>query len=234
MSRAADGFRLRFRAWATDYMNSLLLSITSWLAKVGEWLHYIAINLGAPGMFFVAIADSSFLSIPEGNDILIVILSIGQSWERVAFYVAITTFGSITGCLLLFVVGRRGGSPFLRRKFSKNKIALAEKMYKRYGVLTIIVPSLLPPPTPFKVFVLSAGAFRLSWTRFIIAVAIGRTLRYSMWGILAVLYGNRVKSYMENNLPTVGMILFGLLVLSGLVVGLLMYRNRRQRSESEV
>lgn len=215
-------------------MNLLLLSVTSWLAKVGEWLHYIAINMGAPGMFFVAIADSSFLSIPEGNDILIVILSTGKSWERMAFYVAITTLGSITGCLLLFMVGRRGGSPFLRKKFSEKNIALAERMYKRYGVLTVIVPSLMPPPTPFKVFVLSAGAFRLSWARFIIAVAIGRTLRYSMWGILAVLYGNTVKTYMENNLPTVGVILFGLLVLSGLAVGLWMYRSRRQRSESEV
>jgi membrane protein YqaA with SNARE-associated domain len=215
-------------------MSILLLSITSWLAKVGEWLHSIAMNMGAPGMFFVAIADSSFLSIPEGNDILIVILSTGQSWERMAFYVAVTTLGSVTGCLLLFTVGRRGGSPFLRRKFSKKNIALAEKMYKRYGVLTVIVPSLMPPPTPFKVFVLSAGAFRLSWTRFIIAVAIGRTLRYSMWGILAVLYGSTVKNYMENNLPTVGMILFGLLVLSGVAVGVWMYRHRRQRSESEV
>jgi len=212
----------------------LLLSVTEWLAKIGQWLHYVAINLGAPGMFLVAIADSSFLSIPEGNDILIVILSIGQSWERMAFYVAVTTLGSITGCLLLFTVGRRGGSPFLHKKFSEKNIALAERMYKRYGVLTVIVPSLMPPPTPFKVFVLSAGAFRVSWTRFIIAVAIGRTLRYSMWGILAVLYGNTVKTYMENNLPTVGMILFGLLVLTLLVVGLLMYRNRRRRSESEV
>ena len=215
-------------------MYLLLLNVMSWLAKVGEWLHYIAINLGAPGMFFVAIADSSFLSIPEGNDILIVILSIGQPWERMAFYVAITTLGSITGCVLLFLVGRKGGSPFLRKKFSAKNIALAERMYKRYGVLTVIVPSLMPPPTPFKVFVLSAGAFRLSWARFIVAVAIGRTLRYSMWGILAVLYGNTVKTYMENNLPTVGMILFGLLVLVGLVVGLLMYRKRRRRSEFEV
>ena len=212
----------------------LLLSVTEWLAKIGQWLHYVAINLGAPGMFLVAIADSSFLSIPEGNDILIVILSIGQSWERMAFYVTVTTLGSITGCLLLFTVGRRGGSPFLRKKFSAKNIALAERMYKRYGVLTVVIPSLMPPPTPFKVFVLSAGAFRVSWTRFIIAVAIGRTLRYSMWGILAVLYGNTVKTYMENNLPTVGMILFGLLVLTLLVVGFLMYRNRRRRSESEV
>src|SRR5687767_13391387 len=212
----------------------LLLSVTEWLAKIGQWLHYIAINLGAPGMFLVAIADSSFLSIPEGNDILIVILSIGQSWERMAFYVAVTTLGSITGCLLLFTVGRKGGSPFLHKKFSEKNIALAERMYKRYGVFTVIIPSLMPPPTPFKVFVLSAGAFRVSWTRFIIAVAIGRTLRYSMWGILAVLYGNTVKTYMENNLPTVGMILFGLLILVGLVAGFLMYRNRRRRSESEI
>src|SRR5688572_21361940 len=105
----------------------------SWVARITEGLRYIADRLDAPGMFLVAIADSSFLSIPEGNDILIVIMSTGKTWSRMAYYVSMTTLGSILGCLLLYTVGRKGGSPLLRRRFSERNIARAEALYRKYG-----------------------------------------------------------------------------------------------------
>src|SRR5689334_19009403 len=100
----------------TGFYSIILLQ--SWLAHMGEALHQIATTLGAPGMFLVAVADSSFLSIPEGNDLLIVILSMGKPWGRVVYYVLMTSLGSILGCVLLYTVGRKGGSPLLRRRFS--------------------------------------------------------------------------------------------------------------------
>jgi membrane protein DedA with SNARE-associated domain len=114
----------------------------------------------------------------------------------------------------LYFVGRRGGSPLLRRKFSQQGIDRAEKLFARYGILTIVIPSILPPPLPFKIFVLSAGVFRLKTLEFFIGVLIGRTLRYSMWGVLAVLYGNSVKVYMQKNLDRVGVILLAVFVLA--------------------
>jgi membrane protein DedA with SNARE-associated domain len=77
-----------------------------------------------------------------------------------------------------------------------------------------VIPSILPPPLPFKVFVLSAGVFRLKTMEFFIGVLIGRTLRYSMWGVLAVLYGNSVKLYMQKNLDRIGIILLAIFVLT--------------------
>jgi membrane protein DedA with SNARE-associated domain len=190
-------------------MLSLILSNQHWLAKLGATVSGFIMSLGGPGVMCLAVGDSSFLSLPEGNDLLIVILSTGKSWGNMAYFVAMTIIGSVAGCLLLYTIGRRGGSPMLQRKFSQESIDRAEKLFERYGILTVVIPSILPPPMPFKIFVLSAGVFRLRSLEFLIAVLIGRTIRYSMWGILAVLYGNSVKMYMQENLNVIGMILFG-------------------------
>jgi membrane protein YqaA with SNARE-associated domain len=200
------------------------------LAKLAAMLQGVATALDGPGLFLVAILDSSFLSIPEGNDILIVMLSIGKTWGRMAYYVGMTTIGSIIGCLALYTVGRKGGNPLLKRRFSAETVEWAEKQYERFGVLTVVVPSILPPPTPFKIFVLIAGVFELPTWEFIGAVAIGRTVRYSMWGVLAVLYGQAAKEYMQQNLPRVGMVLFGiLLVMLLVIVGIYIRRVRARR-----
>ncbi len=185
-------------------MYSLILSNQHWLAKIGSSLSTLVRSLGGPGLLLLAICDSSFLSFPEGNDVLIVILSTGQSWGRMAYFVGMTITGSVIGCLLLYFVGRKGGSPILKRRFSQQNIERAEKLFEKYGLLTVAIPSILPPPMPFKIFVLSAGVFRLKIMEFFAAVVIGRTIRYSTWGILAVLYGNSVKLYMQKNLKIIG------------------------------
>jgi len=106
-------------------------------------------------------------------------------------------------------------------------------MFEKYGILTVAIPSILPPPCPFKIFVLSAGVFRLRLPEFLLAIMIGRTVRYSMWGVLAVLYGNSVKIYMQNNLRWVGTGLFGLFVLIfGTTVFLYWRRLRQSKREA--
>jgi membrane protein YqaA with SNARE-associated domain len=188
-------------------MISLLLSSQHWLARFGSSATAFTTSLGGLGVLLLAICDSSFLSVPEANDLLIVILSAGGSWNEMIYYVCMTITGSIIGCLLLYYFGRKGGSPLLRRRFSQKRIERAERLFARYGILTVVIPSILPPPMPFKIFVLSAGVFRLEELKFLAAVAIGRTIRYTMWGILAVLYGNSVKLYMQQNLNFIGIIL---------------------------
>ncbi len=208
-------------------MLALMLLLQLHLGRVGEFLQFLATRLDGFGLLLVAIADSSFLSIPEGNDVLIVVLSSGSAWKRMAFYVAMTIAGSVTGCLLLYTVGRKGGSPLLRRKFSEKNVERAERLFERYGILTVAIPSILPPPCPFKIFVLSAGVFRLKLSEFLTAVVIGRTVRYSTWGILAVLYGRVVRTYMQQNLPVVGMIMFAVFLLIIVVLARLYLRRVR-------
>ena len=118
----------------------------------------------------------------------------------------------------------------MEKRFSSRRIARAEALYEKYGMAAVVVPSILPPPTPFKIFVLSAGVFRLSVSSFVLAIAIGRTFRYSMWGILAVLYGESVKRYMRENLHIVGIILFAILIAA--IVTVISIYARRGREEA--
>jgi len=208
-------------------MLSFFISTQHWLAKLAGTASEFITSLGGPGVLVLAIGDSSFLSVPEGNDLLIVILSAGKSWGNMAYFVSMTIIGSVLGCLLLYTVGRKGGSPMLRRRFSQENIDRAERLFKKYGLLTVVIPSILPPPMPFKIFVLSAGVFRVKAVEFLTAVVIGRTIRYSMWGILAVLYGNSVKVYMQQNLDLIGMVLFGGFALLILVTAVVCLRRLR-------
>jgi membrane protein DedA with SNARE-associated domain len=216
-------------------MFRLLLFNQCWLEKLGSSASAFAMSFGGFGVMFLAIIDSSFFTVPEGNDILIVLLSAGRSWGHMAYFVAMTILGSVIGCLLLYSLGRKGGNPLLRRKFSRQSIERAERLYKRYGVLTVVIPSILPPPIPFKVFVLSAGVFRLNPLAFFMAVVVGRTIRYSIWGILAVLYGDSVKLYVQQNFGIVGILLFGIFALAlAATIAFYFHRLRMNKSRNMV
>jgi membrane protein YqaA with SNARE-associated domain len=181
--------------------------------RIVAWIQGFAESLGGPGLFIIAFLDSSFLSFPEVCDALIVLLTV-QNRERMMFYAFVTTLGSISGCYALYSVGRKGGEAFIRKRFKARHVDRAMDTFRRYGLLAIIVPSLLPPPMPFKIFVLAAGVARMRPVEFLIAVAIGRGIRYFGEGLLALWYGERALTFLRNNAHTVGLWL-GLIVLVG-------------------
>lgn len=201
-----------------------------YIHAIGSFLYRVGMSLGGPGLFLIALADSSFLSLPEGNDILIIVLSTGKTWETMTYYVLMTTLGSVVGCSILFALGRRGGS-FLDRRLKKKRMEDIKETFRKWGVLAILVPSILPPPTPFKIFVLSAGVFRVPLKKFLFAVFVGRTIRYATWGILAVLYGEWAREFLEQNLREVSITITALLVIS--IVTYFVIRNRRRDEYSE-
>ena len=171
--------------------------------------------------------DSSFVSLPEVNDILLMTFIINEP-ATVVKYTLLTILGSVIGCALLYSVGRKGGDAFLRRSFADEKLARIQKWYQRHGVLAVIVPSLLPPPTPFKIFVLSAGTFGISWPKFITAVVIGRGIRYFSEGILAFLYGPAAIEFVQDNYGKVG---FGLaMLIVATAAGIFLVTRRRVRN----
>lgn len=169
------------------------------IAAIQDW----AAELGGVGLFVIALLDSSFLSFPQVNDLLIIILSTKYP-ERMPYYAGMTTMGSIIGCYLLYFVARRGGEVFLRKRVKGRYADRAIALYQKHGLLAVVVPSLLPPPVPFKVFVLLAGAAAVSPLRFGIAVAIGRGIRYFGQGYLAVLYGEQAAEFMQAHGAAIG------------------------------
>src|SRR5689334_5131330 len=192
---------------------------------ISLWLRQAVLPYGSLGLMFLAMCDSSFLSLPEVNDILLMTFTINDPGGMVK-YTLLTILGSVIGCALLYSVGRKGGEAFLRKSFADAKLARIQSWYQRRGVLAVVVPSLLPPPTPFKVFVLSAGTFGISWPKFITAVVIGRGIRYFSEGILALLYGPAAIQFVQNNYGKVGL---GLAVVIVASAGVFFLTRRRVR-----
>ena len=192
------------------------------MSRIVSWLEAFTSSLGGPGLFLVAFLDSSFLSLPEINDVLVVLM-VTRNEELMPYYAAMATLGSITGCLVLYVLGRKGGEAILRERLSGLRLEKAMGLFRRFGVLAIIVPALLPPPAPFKVFVLLSGVTRVPWPRFCGAVAVGRGVRYFGEGLLAVRYGDEAVELLRANGPLVSLVL-AVVVLLGVGTYILMRR----------
>jgi membrane protein YqaA with SNARE-associated domain len=197
----------------------ILHKITGGLAKL---THYL-VSFGPFGLLAIAFLDSVMIPMPGGVDAVLLLLSASRpSWMLI--YVAAATVGSTAGCVTLYYISRRAGHRALRR-FSESKQKRVKDLIDRYDVLSVLVASLLPPPFPFKLFVVSAGVFRLSVVRFTIAIAAGRTFRYLLEGYLAARYGDHAKEILSRYYPAIGL---GLAVLIVLVfVG----RNLLKRSQ---
>ncbi|MFI5173932.1 MAG: YqaA family protein [Terriglobia bacterium] len=174
------------------------------LAKITAFLKSVAMTLGGPGLLIIAFFDSSFLSFPEVNDLIIMTNSYHNP-ERMLYLATMTVIGSVLGCTALYWVGRRGGHALLKRKFDPKKVERARRWFDRYGILAVIIPSILPPPTPFKVFVLSAGVFEIKLSKFVTAVLIGRSFRYYLEGYLAIKLGEQGTHWMREHYPWIAL-----------------------------
>jgi membrane protein YqaA with SNARE-associated domain len=194
--------------------------------RLVAWIQGFAETLGGPGLFLIAFLDSSFLSFPEVCDALIVVLTV-KSPSRMPYYALVTTLGSVAGCYTLYMVGRRGGEAFLRKRFKQGNVDRAMAIFRKYGMLAILVPSLLPPPMPFKIFVLAAGVARVRPFDFLLAVSIGRGIRYFGVGFLAVRYGERAIQFLHENGAAVGLWLGIAVLVLGAAVFWLRKRARR-------
>lgn len=194
--------------------------LKSILAAIEEWAN----GVGGIGLFVVAALDSSFLSFPQVNDLLVIYLSTKRP-ALMPYYAGLTVLGSVVGCFVLYGFAYRGGEVFLRKRVSGPRVERGLALYQRHGLLAVVVPALLPPPMPFKLFVLLAGAARVSPWKFGVAVVIGRGIRYFGQGYLAVLYGERAVAIVQEHGREVGI---GL-ALTALAIGLGFYVYRKRR-----
>jgi membrane protein YqaA with SNARE-associated domain len=168
------------------------------MGKTADRIRVLALAWGAPGLFLVAFLDSSFLPLPGITDLLLVVM-VASRPEWVAGYVVATTLGSVAGCLVMHVLGRKGGEALVRRRFAGARVERARASLQQHGVVTVVIASLLPPPSPFKLFLLLAGAVGIGAGRFAAAIAIGRGARYLTLGLLAVRYGAGAMIYVRDH-----------------------------------
>jgi membrane protein YqaA with SNARE-associated domain len=192
---------------------------TNYLSRLSDYL----IAFGPFGLFAVAVLDSSFVPLPSSADALMLLLTTAHP-RWMLLYAFMATAGSALGCSILYLVSRRAGARALRR-FSDAKQKRVKELIERYDMAAVLVATLLPPPFPFKLFVVTAGVFRFSLLRFMIAIIVGRAFRFLLEGYIAVRYGDEAKAILAQYYPWIGL---------GLALAILIYVSsislRRHRS----
>lgn len=164
--------------------------LKEWIFGIASQVLTMPVYTAAPMMIIVGLLDSSLLSLPEVND-YITISRIAQHPDEVYYFPLFPAIGSVIGCLILYGIVRRG-EQFIVKRFHPSHMEWAESLYRRWGVLALVIPALLPPPMPFKIFVAMAGALEYPAWRFTLVVLISRLVRYYSWGIAAYFWRDQV------------------------------------------
>jgi membrane protein YqaA with SNARE-associated domain len=174
-----------------------------------------AAGLGAPGLLLISFLDSSVLSFPIINDLLLIQLSM-QRPERMPLYALMASLGSVLGCVVLYFLARTGGEAYFHRKAGARAHAIRHWV-ERNGFGGMLIAALLPPPTPFKIFVFAAGVFEAPVLGFAAAITLARLFRYFGVGYLAVRYGADAMPYLMAHKLQVTLLAIGLVVVSYLL-----------------
>ncbi len=153
--------------------------------------------LGAPGLFLISFLDSSILTFPVINDLLLIELCI-QKPLRMPLYAAMAMTGSVLGCVLLYFIAKKGGEAFFHKKAGERGHAIRHWVQKN-GFGGMLAAALLPPPTPFKIFVFAAGVFEVPLSSFASAIALARAMRYFGIGYLATRYGEQAMPFIAQH-----------------------------------
>lgn len=187
------------------------------------WLLALLKPLGFWGLAGLAIVDAAAIPIPQ--DLIIA----GYVWadkRHFYLYVVFSALGSAIGGLVPFLLGRAGGEIFLLNRINRKKFENLRNRFERQEFLAIAIPSMLPPPTPWKVFVFGAGVFEMKLPFFMLAVFAGRIVRNTITAILTIEYGPRIVGVLSGLAKAHGRAMMAVL---SVVIGLLVVSAMRKR-----
>ncbi|HZW79754.1 MAG TPA: VTT domain-containing protein [Candidatus Deferrimicrobiaceae bacterium] len=196
------------------------------LARYTAWIMHLLGPLGVWGVFAVAFADSALLGMPVDA---VVALYVYRDHRHLLFYVLLASLGSTLGSIPLYLVGYEGGEIVLRKRISEERFLRIHRSFERHEFWALMFPGMLPPPMPFKIFVLAAAVFEMKFRDFLAAIFAGRFVRFLVEGLLTLYFGPQI-------LDLLGKVFRRHLywVLGTVVVGVVMWlvlRSRRKPAE---
>ena len=173
---------------------------------------YLALaHLGGFGVLILNFLDSSPLSVPFGNDLAMIALTASRH-SRMLYYAVMGAAGSVLGCLIVDVLGRKGGEKGFEKTVGRKRFERIKRRLKKNAGWALAFASLMPPPFPFTPVVAGTAAFQYPRKKLILVIAIARFARFVIEGGLAILFGRRVLQVMKS--PVVDYIVAGLIVFS--------------------
>jgi membrane protein YqaA with SNARE-associated domain len=198
------------------------------LLKWGQHLQQVFQAYGAVGLIVLSFIDSGLMPLPEAADFLVVTMGIKQP-HQLPWYVLGATLGSVLGCVFLYFIAAAGGHAFLERRLGHERSMQIRARFEKYEFVTLLITSMLPPPTPFKAFILTAGVVEVNPWKFALAIGIGRLIRYGVEGYLAIHYGEAVLTWLKAHGLQLGM---WVMIAAGAVVLAMWLRSRRHAEQT--
>jgi membrane protein YqaA with SNARE-associated domain len=188
-------------------------------------------HLGGLGFIPLGLLDGSVIPLPGSMDVLTIVLSARQR-ELWFYYALMATLGSVIGGSVTYRLARKGGKETLERKFPANRLTKVYKIFGRWGFAAIAVAALLPPPAPMVPFVFAAGAMQYSVKKFLLALTLGRIVRYSLLAFLAAHYGRRVLTVLTQHAHPVAIAVVALIAAGMAVFLFFLVRKRKKLTRS--
>lgn len=194
--------------------------------SLSAWFHH----LGGPGLILLGLIDSSAIPIPGSMDALTIVLAAEQR-ELWPYYALMATIGSVLGGYLTYRLARRTqGKAALALKVSRSNMKKAHDIFGKWGFGAIAIPAVLPPPMPIVPFVFAAGATQYSPRKFLVALTLGRTVRYSALAFVAAFYGRRMWTVISRHGWTILWAAITLAAIGAVASMFLRIRGRSKRS----
>jgi membrane protein YqaA with SNARE-associated domain len=159
------------------------------LARYTAWIFRLLVPLGIWGPFVVAFADSALLGMPVDA---VVAAYVYNDRRHFLLYVLLASLGSAVGSIPLYILGYLGGEKVLRKRISEERFQKIHASFERHEFWALMFPGMLPPPTPFKVFVLGAAVFEMRFRDFLAAVFAGRCVRFMVLSLLTLWFGPQI------------------------------------------
>jgi len=198
------------------------------LAKYTAWILHVLGPLGIWGVFAIAFADSALLGMPVDA---IVAFYVYQDHRRLLFYVIMASLGSTLGSIPLYIIGYVGGEKVLRKRISEDRFQQIHGSFEQHEFWALMFPAMLPPPMPFKLFVLGAAVFEMRFRDFVMATFAGRFVRFLVLSLLTLWFGPQIVGLMGSVVRQHFSWILGA-IAGALLVWLLMRRSRRRKVKS--
>jgi membrane protein YqaA with SNARE-associated domain len=163
--------------------------IAAIVSKKSSWR--LLVHMGGPGLIVLGLIDNSAIPLPGSMDALTVILSAAHK-EPWWYYALMATIGSLIGGFLTYRLGAKGGKETLEKKVSKKRAQKIYGIFERYGFWSVAIGAIAPPPVPFVPFLIAAGAMHYPRRNFLVALLLGRGVRYALLAYLGSIYGRQI------------------------------------------
>jgi membrane protein YqaA with SNARE-associated domain len=196
------------------------------LAKYTAWILHLLTPLGIWGVFAIAFADSALLGMPVDA---IVAFYVYQDHKRLLFYVVMASLGSALGSIPLYVIGYLGGEKVLRKRITEERFLQIHRSFEEHEFWALMFPGMLPPPMPFKIFVLGAAVFEMQFRDFLAAIFAGRFVRFLTLSLLTLWFGPKIVEVIGEVVRQHFSWVLGA-IAGGVLVWLLMWQSKKRKA----